>query len=170
MTWAGGLLPVRQRRTMGGRARARGEETMPSRWTRALPALFGLGAPVLALLTAAPLPAQDLEPDPCASTVTLGELRTCWERQLESAEGEMKEAVAAVRNALPKERQGTLKKAQELWLEFRNAHVSALYGTNWHDIDRFTCALIARRQMTRARTAELKRMLRDVVDTASCPL
>jgi uncharacterized protein YecT (DUF1311 family) len=133
----------------------------------ALPSFLGLG---LVLLPATRARAQDAEPDPCASTVTNGALRQCWARELEIAEGEMKEAFAALRTSVPSARVDALKKAQAFWIQFRDAHVSALYGTDWRDPDVFTCALIARRQLTRARTAELKRMLREAGDAASCPL
>jgi len=133
----------------------------------ALPSLLALG---LLLLPARRLRAQDAEPDPCASTVTHGQEKLCWARELEIAESEMKQAFAELRVSLPSARADALKKAQTLWVEFRDAHVNALYGTDWRDPDRFTCALIARRQLTRARTAELKRMLREGGDAASCPL
>ncbi len=124
----------------------------------------------LLLLGAARLQAQDGEPDPCASTVTHGELKTCWAREVSRAETEMKQAYAALRASLPPRQRDALERAQRLWLEFRDAHVKALYGEGWSDPDRFTCALIAQRQLMRARSAELARMLRDSGDDLACPL
>jgi uncharacterized protein YecT (DUF1311 family) len=124
----------------------------------------------LLLLGAARLHAQDGEPDPCASTVTHGELKMCWAREVDRAETEMKEAYAAVRAGLPRHRGEGLTKAQKLWVQFRDAQVRALYWESRHDPDLFTCALIARRQLTRGRTAELKRMLHDAGDDLFCPL
>ncbi len=71
---------------------------------------------------------------------------------------------------LPRPRADDLKKAQQLWVQFRDYHVKALYGARWSDSERFTCALIAKRQLTRARTAQLEQMLRDSGDDQACPL
>ncbi len=140
-------------------------ESCSSRLTA--PSSVALG---LLLLGATRLHAQDGEPDPCASTVTHGALKLCWAREVERADQEMKQAYDAVLASLPRPRAGDLKKAQTLWVQFRDAHVRALYGERRHDTDRFTCALIAQRQLTRGRTAELKRMLRDTGDDLFCPL
>jgi uncharacterized protein YecT (DUF1311 family) len=123
----------------------------------------------LLLLGAARPYAQDGEPDPCASTVTHGELKMCWAREVDRAETEMKKAYAAVCAGLPRRRAEDLTKAQKLWVQFRDAQVRALYGERLHDPDLFTCALIAQRQLTRGRTAELKRMLHGG-DDLFCPL
>jgi uncharacterized protein YecT (DUF1311 family) len=124
----------------------------------------------LLLLGAARLHAQDGEPDPCASTLTHGALKLCWAREVDRAEKEMNEAYGAALASLPRPRADDLKRAQKLWVQFRDAHVRALYGEMSHDTERFTCALIAQRQLTRGRTAELKRMLRDTSDDETCPL
>jgi uncharacterized protein YecT (DUF1311 family) len=124
----------------------------------------------LLLLGAAPLRAQDADPDPCASTVTRGELKMCWARELEHAESDMKRAFGELRASFPRDRADALDRAQKLWVEFRDIHVRALYGADWRDPDHFTCALIAMRQLTVARTAQLERMRRDSGDEASCPL
>ncbi len=124
----------------------------------------------LLLLGGARGQAQGSEPDPCASAPTLGAVRQCWAVEVERADGEMREALAAALNGLPRARADALKKSQKAWLEFRDAQVRALYGETRYDIELFTCALIARRQLTRARTAELQRMLRDKDNTQTCPL
>ena len=124
----------------------------------------------LLLLGAARGRAQDPEPDPCASTRTHGALKLCWAREVERAEQDMDRALSAVLDTLPRERLEHMKKAQKEWGLYRDAHLRALYGDMRHDVELFTCTLIARRQLTRARTAQLERMLRDGGDESACPL
>ncbi len=125
---------------------------------------------LLLLLGGARLPAQEPGLDPCASTVTSGQLRLCWAREVERANQEMRAAFTELLAAFPRSRADDLKKAQKLWVLFRDAHIHALYGERRHDPERFTCSLIAERQLTRARTAELKRMLQESGDSTVCPL
>jgi uncharacterized protein YecT (DUF1311 family) len=124
----------------------------------------------LLLIGAARLHAEQPEPDPCASTVTRGELRLCWAREVDRADTEMRQALEAVLAGFPRARLGDLKKAQKAWYDFRNAQLRALYGGRQHDLELFTCSLIARVQLTRARTAALKRMLQEAADAQVCPL
>ena len=124
----------------------------------------------LLLIGAAGLHAEQPEPDPCASTVTHGELKMCWVREVGRAEEEMRLAVGAVLAGFPRARLGDLKTAQKAWYDFRNAQLRALYGGQQRDTELFTCSLIARVQLTRARTAELKRMLQEAADAQVCPL
>lgn len=149
----------------GAAARARPGGVMFLRSTALSSVALGL-----LLLAATRGRAQDREPDPCASTLTHGALRLCWAREVERSDQEMNQALAGLLHALPRGRGAALKKAQKAWVQFRDAHVRALYGEGRHDVELFTCALIAQRQLTRARTAQLERMLRDDGDELLCPL
>ncbi len=122
------------------------------------------------LLAAAPLGAQNAEPDPCASTVTKGELRLCWAREVERADVEMRQAFDAAFAGFPRARRDDFKRAQKAWSLFRDAQLRALDSGQLHEVEVFTCSLIARVQLTRKRTAELKRMLQEAADDQVCPL
>ncbi len=110
--------------------------------------------------------------DPCANTVRLSDTQQCWAQQLEQANQEMQAAYEALLKELPAKAGDNLKKAQKLWLDFREAHVNMLSRTGdktRYDAERFTCAIMAMRQMAKARTAELRRLLKRDSDEL-CPL
>lgn len=125
--------------------------------------------PASALPAAEGLALTEGEPDPCASTVTHGELKLCWAREVDYANEEMHHAVEALITRLPRDSAGAFRKAQRRWVEFRDAQVSVLFRERLHDAERFTCALIAQRQLTRARTRQLRELLR-AMEGDLCPL
>ena len=133
--------------------------------------VVGLGG--LALLTPAGAESQDLlEPDPCAHAYG-PDLRGCWAREAERADEEMNQLYLALRDRLPKRALQSLEKAQELWLEFRDAHLQTLYGvespTRTWGLDYPICLSISRVTLTRARTLQLRRLAEPDEQTL-CPL
>lgn len=114
------------------------------------------------------------EPDPCQDAIGPADQGACWRRQADQAELEMKEALDALAARLPPRGASELKKAQKAWLEFREAHLVMLYALDNPDgtrrMDSLTCNSIARRQLTLARTRELKRLLRPTGDDEACRL
>jgi len=113
------------------------------------------------------------EPDPCAHGLRQSDVNVCWATEAERADTEMKEAYGALVAKLPHQAAESLRKAQKLWLEFREAHVATLYGApnpfKVYGPAYPTCLSIARRQLTLARTKELKRLLQPDPDDL-CPL
>ncbi len=127
----------------------------------------------LGAIGAVPLRAQSAdEPDPCADAVGGSEQNQCWVRQAEHADAEMKQALDALVAKLPSGAAGELKKAQKAWLDFREAHLAMLYtATNpkrVHSTDASICNTIARWQLARQRTREMRRLLTPAADEA-CP-
>jgi len=131
-------------------------------------------AVAMVVLGRGPLRAQGVdEPDPCAYTVQQGDANTCWAREAERADSEMRQAYLTAVEKLPHRAAESLKKAQKLWLEFRAAHVATLLG----EPNPFAtygpvypmCVSIARWQLARDRTRELKRLLQHD-DESVCPL
>jgi uncharacterized protein YecT (DUF1311 family) len=117
----------------------------------------------LGILVSAPGPLraeEAAEPDPCAAVASDGDLRSCWGRQAEQAERELKRVLDSLLARLPRDAGDRLKKAQQLWLEFRDAHVAAVFadGSRARDPYRLTCLLITRRQLALARLRQLKGM------------
>jgi uncharacterized protein YecT (DUF1311 family) len=132
------------------------------------------GAMGAVLLGGVPLPAQEVdEPEPCTSTVRLGEANACWAREAERADVEMRQAYLTALAGLPSRSAEALKKAQKLWLEFRDAHVATLFGVPnpvaTYGAEYPMCLSIARWRLTRDRTRELKRLLQHDEDEV-CPL
>ena len=131
------------------------------------------GALASALLASGPLAARAAdEPDPCAHAYG-PDLGPCWAREAERADEEMQEVVLALRKKLPKRASKSLEKAQEHWLEFRDAHMQTLYGVEspkrtW-GLDYPICLSMSRFALTRARTRELLRIL-ELDEEALCPL
>jgi uncharacterized protein YecT (DUF1311 family) len=132
------------------------------------------GAIGAVLLGHGPLRAQEVdEPEPCTSTVRLGQAQACWAREAEHADVEMRQAYLTALAGLPSRAADALKKAQKLWLEFRDAHVATLFGVPdpvaTYGPEYPMCLSIARWRLTRDRTRELKRLLRRDEDDV-CPL
>jgi uncharacterized protein YecT (DUF1311 family) len=127
----------------------------------------------LVLLGDAPARAQSLEePDPCAHAYG-GDLIDCWAREAERTEAEMNRVVRVLQQRLPDKAAKSLRKAQKLWLEFREAHLSTQYGVEspvrtWGP-DYPICLSISRAALNRARTRELQRLLEPDEETL-CPL
>jgi uncharacterized protein YecT (DUF1311 family) len=121
-----------------------------------------------------PLRAQGAEePEPCSSTVRLGDANRCWAREAERADSEMTQTYLAAVDKLSRPVAEKLKKAQKLWLEFRNAEVAALFGEanprGTYGPEYPMCVSIARWKLARARTRQLKRLLQPDEDSL-CPL
>ncbi len=126
---------------------------------------------VLMLAASGTLWAQEPgSPDPCASTERLGELNSCWAREVERANGDMRLAYDALLGKLPRNAADRLKKAQKLWLEFRDAHVAMLTAASEsggsHGPEVVLCMLIAKRELTRRRTEALQQLLHPRKDDA----
>jgi uncharacterized protein YecT (DUF1311 family) len=113
------------------------------------------------------------EPEPCAGVAGHHELRACWTREMERAGAEMDRTYQALLRGLPPRAAKSLKKAQQLWLRFRDAHVASLYGADdaaaTYGPDYPICIAISRYVMTRDRTKELRRLL-DPDRQTICPL
>jgi uncharacterized protein YecT (DUF1311 family) len=112
-------------------------------------------------------------PGPCAGVVGHHELRACWTREVERAGVEMNRTYEALLRGLPPRAAKSLKKAQKLWLRFRDAHVATLYGGDdpaaTYGPDYLICIAISRYVMTWDRTKELRRLL-DPDRQTICPL
>lgn len=128
----------------------------------------------VAMLGHRPLRAQGVdEPEPCANIARQADANVCWAREAERADVEMRQAYLTALEKLPARAAESLKKAQKLWLEFRDAHVATLYGAP-NPVATYgpayaMCLSIARWQLARDRTRALKRLLeRD--DDSVCPL
>ncbi len=128
----------------------------------------------IVVLGRGPVRAQGVdEPEPCADTVRLGDANKCWAREAERADSEMRQVYLTALEKLPHRAAENLKKAQKLWLDFREAHIATLLG----DSNPFAaygpeypmCLSILRWRLARDRTAELRRLLRPD-DESVCPL
>jgi uncharacterized protein YecT (DUF1311 family) len=112
------------------------------------------------------------EPDPCAHAYG-PDLNPCWAREAQRAEEEMTRVYLTLRGRLPDRAAESLEKAQELWLEFRQAHLRTIYGVEdprrtW-GLDYPICLSMSRVALTRARTRELLRIL-EPDEQSLCPL
>jgi uncharacterized protein YecT (DUF1311 family) len=127
--------------------------------TRAVAALRAAGLLLLPAL-GAPLAAEDAsEVDPCVSAQTDSEARSCWAAEAARADREMRQALERLVGRLPREAAERLRKAQRLWLDFRDAHLTALVaGRDRRDPQRILCLLITKRQLARERTRQLEEM------------
>jgi uncharacterized protein YecT (DUF1311 family) len=116
---------------------------------------------------------QEDEPEPCAGAVRQADVNVCWAREAERADDEMKQVYLALLQKLPPRLAENLKKAQKLWLEFRDAHVATLYGGRnplaTYGSEYAMCLSIARWELARDRTRELRRLLHPEEDRV-CPL
>lgn len=125
------------------------------------------------VLSRGPAQAQGVEePEPCADTVRLGDAARCWAREAERADVEMKQVYLTAVEKLPHRAAENLKKAQKLWLDFREAHIATLLGDSTPltaGPDYPLCLSILRWRLARDRTAELKRLLQPD-DESVCPL
>jgi uncharacterized protein YecT (DUF1311 family) len=133
---------------------------------------FGLVAAAF-VFTCAPVRAQsEADPDPCTHAYGR-DLTNCWAREVERTDEEMSRAYLALRERLPSRASKHLEKAQELWLEFREAHLRTAYGVEsprrtW-GLDYPICLSISRVALNRARTRQLRRLL-EPDDETLCPL
>jgi len=112
------------------------------------------------------------EPDPCKDTVRMGDVTKCWAREADHAESEMRQLYLAAIEKLPHRTAENLKKAQKLWEDFRDAHITVLMGYSnalTEGPDYAVCLCILRWRLARARTEELKRILKPD-DESMCPL
>jgi uncharacterized protein YecT (DUF1311 family) len=79
----------------------------------------------------------------------------------------------ALRDRLPRRASRALEKAQELWLEYRDAHLQTLYGvespTRTWGLDYPICLSMSRVTLTRARTRQLRKIAEPDEETL-CPL
>jgi uncharacterized protein YecT (DUF1311 family) len=133
-----------------------------------------VGAAALLMAWAAPARCQSSEePDPCADAGGQIAATACWAREADRADVEMREAYNALLQKLTPRAAGALKKAQKLWLEARAAHLELLLAianpSNEHRWQDSICLAIARRELARERTRELRRLLEPPPDQA-CPL
>jgi uncharacterized protein YecT (DUF1311 family) len=152
----------------GSVGRAEAEEEVSMRF---------LGRPAAAaalVLAGVVLPAGGADtPEPCTGVVGHHELRACWTREVERASAEMDRTYAALLRKLPRHAAASLRKAQKLWLQFRDAHVATLYGVDdpaaTFGPDYPICIAISRYVMTRDRTKELRGLL-DPDPATICPL
>lgn len=129
------------------------------------------GALELVVRPVAAQPAVE-EPSPCAGTVTLGDTSRCWAREAERADVEMRQAYLAALEKLPKRAAGSLRRAQKLWLDFRDAHTSTVLGDEnalTYGPEYSVCLSILRWRLARRRTEELKKLLQPD-DESMCPL
>lgn len=112
------------------------------------------------------------EPEPCADTQRLGDTNKCWAREAERANEEMRQVYLTALEKLPRKSAENLKKAQKLWLDFRDAHTATLLGDEnalTSGPEYAVCLSILRWRLARERTAELKRLLQPD-DESMCPL
>jgi uncharacterized protein YecT (DUF1311 family) len=112
------------------------------------------------------------EPDPCKGTKTMGETAKCWGREADHADSDMKQTYLTLLEKLPHRSAENLKKAQKLWEDFRDAHVSVLMGGSnalSDGPDYAVCLCIIRWRLARERMEELKRILKPD-DESMCPL
>jgi uncharacterized protein YecT (DUF1311 family) len=101
------------------------------------------------------------------------DLNSCWSREAERSETEMKQVYLTLLQRLPERAAEGLKEGQELWEKFREAHLKTLYG-----VERPTatwgreypmCLSISRTLLNRERTQQLRRILKPDEETI-CPL
>ena len=135
---------------------------------------FAVAVAMVVALGGTPGHAQsEEEPDPCAHIYGQIALTTCWAREAERADEEMKRTYLALLQKLPEPGSKSLEKAQKLWLEFREAHLGTLYGVDDPKAvfgrDYQLCTLISKVALTRGRTRELARLLEPDEETI-CPL
>ena len=112
------------------------------------------------------------EPDPCKNTVRLGDVTKCWAREAEHADSETKQLYLTALEKLPHRTAESLKKAQRLWEDFREAHIAVLMGDSnplTSGPDYAVCLSILRWRLARERAEELKRILKPD-DESMCPL
>ncbi len=112
------------------------------------------------------------EPDPCRDTKTMGDTARCWAKEADHAESEMRQTYLTAVEKLPHRTAENLKKAQKLWEDFRDAHISVLMGDSnvlADGPDYAVCLCILRRRLAQERTEELKRILKPD-DESMCPL
>jgi uncharacterized protein YecT (DUF1311 family) len=112
------------------------------------------------------------EPVPCKETRTMGDTARCWAREAEHADAEMRQLYLAAVEKLPHRTAENLKKAQKLWEDFRDAHISVLMGDSTplsDGPDYAVCLSILRWRLARERTDELERILKPD-DESMCPL
>lgn len=135
--------------------------------------LWFVVAGVLALRAAPARAQQTDEPDPCADVAGRVATSSCWTREAERADQEMRETYDALLLKLPRRAADTLKKAQKLWLDYREAQLALLFAianpANVHSWDDSICSAIARRELALERTRALKRLGEKRPDEA-CPL
>ncbi len=112
------------------------------------------------------------EPDPCKETRTMGDTAKCWAREADHADSEMKQLYLTALGKLPHRTAENLKKAQKLWEDFRDAHITVLMGDSnalTAGPDYAVCLCILRWRLARDRSEELKRVLKPD-DESMCPL
>lgn len=112
------------------------------------------------------------EPDPCRDTKTNGDTAKCWAREAEHADSDMRQAYLTAVEKLPRRSAENLKRAQKLWEDFRDAHISVLMGDSSplrDGPDYAVCLCILRWRLARERTEDLKRILKPD-DQSLCPL
>jgi uncharacterized protein YecT (DUF1311 family) len=110
------------------------------------------------------------EPDPCADVAGRAEVSSCWAREAERAEAEMRVAYEALLRKLTGRAADALRKAQKAWVDAREAqlalHFAIANPEGRHNWDDSICDAIARRELTRQRTQVLKRLARPAADDA----
>ena len=100
--------------------------------------------------------------DPCASASTQLEMNECAGREYKKADAEMNKVYKALMAKRDLEGQGALREAQRLWLQFRDAHLQAIYPSSdprAYGSVHPMCVAIILAQLTAERTKHLKRML-----------
>jgi uncharacterized protein YecT (DUF1311 family) len=93
---------------------------------------------------------------PCSDARTTFELRSCFAKARDVAEGQLHVAYNEVRAKLDEEEESRLMNAQRLWIQYRDAHCTAereLYTGGTAAAPVYLACLVA---MTRARTKELR--------------
>jgi uncharacterized protein YecT (DUF1311 family) len=112
------------------------------------------------------------EPDPCKETRTMGDTARCWAREADHADSDMKQLYFTALEKLPHRTAESLKKAQKLWEDFRDAHITVLMGDSnalKGGPDYAVCLCILRWRLARERSEALKRILKPD-DESMCPL
>ena len=139
---------------------------------RAIVIVFAAGGAALVLGRGLAWAQVGAEPDPCKDTRTMGETARCWAREADHADSEMRQTYLTAVEKLPHRSAENLKKAQKLWEDFRDAHISVLMGNTTAlsgGPEYAVCLCILRWRLARERTGELKRILKPD-DESMCPL
>jgi len=120
------------------------------------------------LLPSAPAQAQEFEHDPCAHAVTQAEINICWAEEVAQAEDALRRTFATWLEGAPRDQVGKLREAQERWLEYREAHLRAVYPAA-RPYEAYgsvypMCVAVLRLRLTLERAAEIDRFLHPIGD------
>jgi uncharacterized protein YecT (DUF1311 family) len=122
---------------------------------------FLIGSILLLVFTVCSL--GQTKPDDCLQQQTQPDLNRCLGDELRAADGELNAVYHQVLSkfALNSDAVSRIKRAQRAWVAFRDAELDSLYPENavasHSTLD--TCRLLYQTELTRERTATLKKML-----------